>query len=78
MRMLMMDLISRFMGYHKLCIFSFYTFMQSYLTSHQEHVTKILVYIVQSCHDYIPADELIPVVKLIANNFVSYRSRPEV
>lgn len=52
--------------------------MQSYLTSHQEHVTKILVYIVQSCHDYIPADELIPVVKLIANNFVSDRSRPEV
>ncbi|KAK8813218.1 hypothetical protein WA158_002810 [Blastocystis sp. Blastoise] len=76
-RMLMMNLISRFIGYHKLTVFSFFTYMQSYMNSHQENVTRLLVYVVQACHDYIPAEELIPIVKLIANNFVNDRSRPE-
>lgn len=77
-RLLMMDLISRFIGYHKLCLFSFYAFIQSYLTAHQQQVTRILVFLVQSCHDYVPPDELIPIIRIIADHFVSDHSQPEV
>ena len=41
MRLLLMDVISRFVGYHKLCLFPFYAFLQSYLTAHQQQVTRI-------------------------------------
>ena len=75
---MMMDIISRFIGYHKLCLFPFYAFIQSYLTAHQQQVTRILVYLVQSCHDYVPPEELMPLVRVIADNFVTDHSSPEV
>ena len=78
MRLLLMDVISRFVGYHKLCLFPFYAFLQSYLTAHQQQVTRILVFLVQSCHDYVPPEELVPLVRVIADNFVSDRAQPEV
>ncbi|KAK8811227.1 hypothetical protein WA538_005386, partial [Blastocystis sp. DL] len=77
-RLLLMDVISRFVGYHKLCLFPFYAFLQSYLTAHQQQVTRILVFLVQSCHDYVPPEELVPLVRVIADNFVSDRAQPEV
>ena len=77
-RLMMMDIISRFIGYHKLCLFPFYSFIQSYLTAHQQQVTRILVFLVQSCHDYVPPEELMPLVRVIADNFVTDHSSPEV
>lgn len=74
----MMDLISRFIGYHKLCIFPFYAFIQSYLTAHQQQVTRILVFLVQSCHDYVPPEEIMPLIRVIADNFISDHLSPEV
>ena len=74
----MMDILSRFIGYHKLCLFPFYAFIQSYLTAHQQQVTRILVFLVQSCHDYVPPEELLPLVRVIADNFVTDHSTPEV
>ena len=73
-----MDLISRFIGYHKLCVFPFYTFIQSYLTAHQQHVTRILVFLTQACHDFVPPEELFPLVRVIADNFVNDHSSPEI
>ena len=76
-RLLLMDLISRFIGYHKLCVFAFYPFVQSYLTAHQQHVTRILVFLTQACHDFVPPEELFPLLRVIADNFVSDHSSPE-
>ena len=78
MRLLLMELISRFIGYHKLCVFPFYTFIQSYLTAHQQHVTRILVFLTQACHDFVPPEELFPLVRVIADNFVNDHSSPEI
>ena len=78
MRLLLMDLISRFVGYHKLCLFPFYAFLQSYLTAHQQHVTRILVFHTQACHDFVPPEELFPLLRVIADNFVNDHSSPEV
>ena len=41
-------------------------------------MTRILVFLVQSCHDYVPPDELIPIIRIIADHFVSDHSQPEV
>jgi protein SDA1 len=52
--------------------------MQRYLTSHQKDVTFILAYLIQGCHDLVPPEELMPVIKAIAYNFITERCTNEV
>ncbi|RHY96817.1 hypothetical protein DYB35_005190 [Aphanomyces astaci] len=77
-RLLMMDFIGRLVGQHKLVLLAFYPLLQRYLTAHQQKVTNILAYLVQACHDEIPPEELMPVVRTIANSFIVERCSSEV
>ncbi|KAF4127389.1 SDA1 [Phytophthora infestans] len=77
-KLLMMNFIGRVLGFHKLVVLPFYPLLQRYLQSHQQDVTAILAYLVQSCHDEIPPEELLPIVKSIAHNFVTERCSSEV
>lgn len=77
-KLLMMNFISRLLGFHKLVLLPFYPLLQRYLQSHQQNVTNILAYLVQSCHDEIPPEELLPIVKSITHNFVTERCSSEV
>jgi protein SDA1 len=77
-KLLVMNFVSRLIGCHKLIMFSFYSFLQRYLTSHQAEVTKILAYLIQACHELVPPEDLLPVVKAIAYNFVTERCSNEV
>jgi protein SDA1 len=54
------------------------SFMQRYLTSHQQDVTQIMAYLVQACHSNVPPEELMPCVKAIAFHFVTDRCSNEV
>jgi protein SDA1 len=77
-KLLLMNFISRLIGCHKLTLLSFYSFVQKYLTSHQQNVTKILAYLIQGCHDMVPPEELAPVVRAIAYNFITEICSTEV
>ncbi|CUA77184.1 Protein sda1 [Schizosaccharomyces pombe 972h-] [Rhizoctonia solani] len=77
-KILMMQLLSRVMGAHKLCVLSFYSFIVKYLTYHQLRVTSILVALAQSTHDLTPPDVLEPVIRKIAHEFVHPGVGPEV
>ncbi|OQR98020.1 SDA1 family protein [Achlya hypogyna] len=77
-RLLMMDFIGRLIGQHKLIVLPFYPLLQRYLTAHQQNVTQILAYLVQACHDDIPPEEIMPVVRTIANSFIVERCSSEV
>jgi protein SDA1 len=74
----MMQLLSRIMGVHKLCILGFYTYVIKYLAHHQLQITLILVCLAQSSHDLTPPDLLTPVVRKIAQEFVHPGVGPEV
>ncbi|KAH7889879.1 SDA1-domain-containing protein [Phlebopus sp. FC_14] len=69
-KILLMQLISRVMGTHKLCILGFYTYIMKYLAYHQLRVPAILVALAQSVHDLTPPDALTPVVRKLAHEFV--------
>jgi protein SDA1 len=69
-KILMMQLLSRVMGTHKLCVLSFYTYIVKYLAYHQLRVPSILVALAQSVHDLTPPDALTPVVQKLAAEFV--------
>jgi protein SDA1 len=77
-KLLLMNFISRLIGCHKLILLSFYSFLQRYLTSHQQDVTHILAYLIQGCHDLVPPEDLLPVIRAIAFNFITERCTNEV
>jgi len=65
-----MQLLSRVMGAHKLCVLGFYTYIVKYITYHQLRIPSILVALAQSVHDLTPPDALTPVVRKLAQEFV--------
>ncbi|KAG6861893.1 hypothetical protein C0995_010599 [Termitomyces sp. Mi166 len=69
-KILIMQLLSRVMGVHKLCVLSFYTYIVKYLTHRQLRVPAILVALAQSVHDLTPPDAVTPVVRKLAQEFV--------
>ncbi|EJU05990.1 SDA1-domain-containing protein [Dacryopinax primogenitus] len=69
-KVLIMQLLSRVMGYHKLCVLGFYGYVVKYLTYHQLRVTVILVALAQSVHDLTPPDVLTPVIRKLAHEFI--------
>eukprot|EP00055_Hartaetosiga_balthica_P009316 m.36803 g.36803 ORF g.36803 m.36803 type:complete len:704 (-) comp6697_c0_seq2:1588-3699(-) len=75
-RLMMMNFISRLIGIHELFVLEFYSFLQRFLDQRQ-NITQILMYIAQASHPLVPADCLAPVLRTIANNFISERSPPE-
>ena len=77
-RLIMMNTVSRLIGCHQLVLLSFYGFVQRYLSNHQKEVTQILAFLVQAVHPLVPPDELVPVVKSIAFNFIAERCSDEV
>jgi len=76
-KLLVMNFVSRLIGCHKLLLLSFYSFLQRYLTSHQQDVTRILAYLVQSSHDLVPPEELMPIIRTITHNFITERCTNE-
>ncbi|KAG6850477.1 hypothetical protein H0H93_012898 [Arthromyces matolae] len=69
-KILIMQLLSRIMGAHKLCVLSFYTYIIKYLTFRQLRVPAILVALAQSVHDLTPPDAVTPVVRKLAQEFI--------
>lgn len=65
-----MQLLSRVMGAHKLCVLGFYTYVVKYLVHRQLRVPSILVALAQSVHDLTPPDAITPVIQKLAQEFV--------
>jgi protein SDA1 len=76
-KLLIMNFLSQLIGCHKLIVLSFFSFLQKYITAHQAHITNILVYLIQCCHEYIPPEDLLPIIKNIAFHFITERSSDE-
>ncbi|KAH7066683.1 SDA1-domain-containing protein [Paraphoma chrysanthemicola] len=77
-KLLILQLVSRLVGLHKLTVLSLYSFFLKHLTPRQESVTSYLACLAQATHNYVPPDVLEPLVQKIANEFVSEASASEV
>lgn len=77
-RIMLMNLVSRLIGVHKLLILGFYSFLIRYLHPSQKEVTAILAYSAQASHDLIPPEDITPVIQAISNNFIWSNAAPEV
>jgi protein SDA1 len=77
-KLLVLQLVSRLVGLHKLTVLSLYSFFLKHLTPRQASVTSYLACLAQATHNYVPPDVLEPLVQKIANEFVSEASASEV
>ncbi|RKF81509.1 Protein SDA1 [Golovinomyces cichoracearum] len=77
-KLLVLQLVSRLVGLHKLSIISLYSYFTKYLTPRQPSVTSFLASLAQATHSLVPPDALEPLVQKIANEFVSEASACEV
>lgn len=77
-RLLVLQLVSRLVGLHKLHVMSLYSYFQKFLTPRQPSVTSFLASLAQASHDLVPPDVLEPLIQKIANEFVSEASAGEV
>ena len=77
-KVLVIQLVSRLIGLHKLTVISFYSYFLKYLTPRQPSVTSFLASLAQSTHNLVPPDILEPLVQKIANEFVSEAAAAEV
>lgn len=76
-KMMMLKVIARTVGLHRLILLSFYPYLQKYVQPHQRDITSLLAAAVQACHDVVPPDAVEPLFKQIVNQFVHDRSRTE-
>ncbi|KAF7177964.1 hypothetical protein CNMCM7691_006450 [Aspergillus felis] len=77
-KLLVLQLVSRLVGLHRLHIMHLYSYFQKYLTPRQASVTSFLASLAQASHDLVPPDVLEPLVQKIANEFVSEAAASEV
>ena len=77
-KLLVLQLVSRLVGLHKLTIMSLYSYFLKYLTPRQPSVTSFLASLAQATHNLVPPDVLEPLVQKIANEFVSEAAAAEV
>ncbi|KNA23538.1 hypothetical protein SOVF_024060 [Spinacia oleracea] len=76
-KMMMLKVIARTIGLHRLILLNFYPFLQKYVQPHQRDITNLLAAAAQACHDMVPPDAVEPLFKQIVNQFVHDRSRTE-
>lgn len=77
-KLMVMQLIARVVGIHQLFLFNFYPYLQKYLSHSQVHCTKILAAAAQASHPLVPPDVIEPLLKHIANTFISDHQAVEV
>jgi len=77
-KLMVMDLISRLIGVHKLIVLNFYPYLQRYLHAQQKEVTKCLLFAAQATHEDVPEDDVEKLIQNICYNFVSDQNADEV
>lgn len=77
-KLLVLQLVSRLVGLHKLTVMSLYSYFIKYLMPRQPSVTSFLASLAQATHNLVPPDVLEPLVQKIANEFVSEAAAAEV
>ncbi|XP_033153762.1 protein SDA1 homolog [Drosophila mauritiana] len=77
-KLMHLDVISRLIGIHDLFLFGFYPYITRFLQPHQRQVTRVLQFAAQASHELVPGDIIEPILKTIANNFITERNSSDV
>lgn len=77
-KLMTLDVISRLIGLHNLFLFNFYPYVQRFMQPHQREAPRLLQFAAQASHELLPPDALQPLLKTLADNFVTERNSSDV
>ncbi|KAI0133412.1 SDA1-domain-containing protein [Hypoxylon sp. NC0597] len=77
-KLLVLQLVTRLVGLHKLTVISLYSWFIKHLSPRQQSASSFLASLAQGTHDLVPPDAIEPLIQKIANEFVSEASASEV
>ncbi|KAI1506726.1 SDA1-domain-containing protein [Biscogniauxia marginata] len=77
-KLAVLQLVTRLVGLHKLTVINLYSWFSSRLQPRERNVTSIMASLAQATHSLVPPDVIEPLIRKIANNFVSEASASEV
>ncbi|KAI1481227.1 SDA1-domain-containing protein [Daldinia eschscholtzii] len=77
-KLLVLQLVTRLVGLHKLTVISLYSWFIKYLSPRQQSASSFLASLAQGTHNLVPPDAIEPLIQKIANEFVSEASASEV
>ncbi|KAA0150386.1 hypothetical protein FNF31_07041 [Cafeteria roenbergensis] len=77
LRLLCLDLCTRLVGHHRLIVLPLYSYLARFMSPYTVAVTRILGDLVQACHELVPPAELAPLLRSVADGFVSEGSANE-
>ncbi|OTA53702.1 SDA1-domain-containing protein [Hypoxylon sp. EC38] len=77
-KLLVLQLVTRLVGLHKLTVISLYSWFIKHLTPRQHSASSFLASLAQGTHNLVPPDAIEPLIQKIANEFVSEASASEV
>ena len=73
-KMLLIQVLSRVVGLHRLHLLHLYPFLQRYVQPNQADVTRLLAAAATACHELGPPDALEPLLRQLVNQFVHERA----
>ena len=71
LQVIMLQVIARIVGRHKLMCLELYPFIQKFITPKSKKVTQMLIICAEATHELVPPQEVYPVIKKILDNFLS-------
>ncbi|KAI2616285.1 SDA1-domain-containing protein [Hypoxylon sp. NC1633] len=77
-KLLVLQLVTRLIGLHKLTVISLYSWFIKHLSPRQQSASSFLASLAQGTHNLVPPDAIEPLIQKIANEFVSEASASEV
>ena len=77
-RVVFMNLVSRLVSHHQVLLLGFYPYLERYLKPSQRHISALLAIAANAVHRTVPPEELKPLIKTIADNFVADSRSEEI
>ena len=77
-KLILIRLLGRVLGRHRLFLENYFNFMLNFITSNQKDIGLIMASLIEACHDTIPPSELEPIINKLFDNFISENFRPPI
>ena len=70
-KLIVMRLLGRVIGRHKLIIVNYFSYLLNYITPQQKELASIFTSVIEGCHELVPASELESVINKLFDGFIS-------
>ena len=71
LKIVIIRLLARIIGRHKLLINNFFSYILAYINPSQKELATIFAALIEASHDLVPPDDLNPILEKLFDNFVT-------